>query len=322
MATKPRVVAPNQYYQISSVGNTGYHILGCDTLKLFFLIQLANYLKKYELTCISWSLMDNHYHLVVKAGSNPTISIFMQTLNSVFAKNFNKMNNSFGSVFAKRFSSIVVQEGDNLKEIIRHVHLNPVRSGDCTLENLDSYKWCGHAEIVNDKTDSIIDKTDLLNFFSGSDQITEYKTYLAAPCKEVPDSVRTMQSSNKGSLDFHNSNFFVIGDADFAKKVFEQDRMRKARVAIYLRENLTLKNVAEKISIGIQFTDENIRMHGRLNEQSTFRQLFALYAHCHYEFRCTQIAQYLNITPSAVSMMISRCNRITDLNIIKEFIGC
>ncbi len=322
MATKPRVVAPNQYYQITSVGNTDYHILGTDILKLFFLFQLAIYLKKYELTCISWSLMDNHYHLVVKAGSNPALSLFMQTLNSVFAKNYNKMNNTFGSVFAKRFSSIVVQEGDNLKEIIRHVHLNPVRSGDCTIENLDSYKWCGHAEIVNDKTDSIINKNDLFNFFSGSDQISEYKTYIATPCKEIPDSVRLMQKSNKGSLSFHNSNFFVIGDAEFAKEVFKQDRIRKARIAQYLRKNLTLENVVDKINIGIQFTAESIRMHGRLNEQSTFRQLFALYAHCYYEFRCTQIAQYLNVTPSAVSMMISRCYRITDLNFIKEFIGC
>ncbi len=322
MATKPRVVAPNKYYQISSVGNTGYHILGCDSLKLFFLIQLANYLKKYELTCISWSLLDNHYHLVVKTGSDPTISLFMQTLNSVFAKNYNKMNNSFGSVFAKRFSSIIVQEGDNLKEIIRNVHLNPVRSGDCTLENLDNYKWCGHSEIITDKTDNIINKTDLFNFFSGSDQISEYKKYIATPCKEIPDSVRLMQKSNKGSLSFHNSNFFVIGDVDFIKEVFEQDQIRKARVAKHLRENLTLENVVNKINIGIQFTAESIRMRGRLNEQSTFRQLFALYAHCYYEFRGTQIAQYLNVTPSAISMMISRCSRITDLNIIKEFIGC
>ena len=321
MTTKPRVVAPNQYYQISSVGNTDYHILGTDILKLFFLCQLAIYLKKYEITCISWSLMDNHYHLVVKTGSDPALSLFMQTLNSVFAKNYNKMNNTFGTVFAKRFSSIIVQEGDNLKEIIRNVHLNPVRSGECTLENLDNYKWCGHAEIVNDKTDSIIDKTDLLNFFSGTDQITEYKTYIATPCKEIPDSVRQMQSSNKGCLDFHSSNFFVIGDADFAKKVFEQDKIRKARVAMHVRKNLKLEDAVNKINIGMQFTAESIRMRGRLNEQSTFRQLFALYAHCYYEFPCTQIAQYLNITPSAVSMMISRCNRITDLNLIKEFIG-
>ncbi len=267
--------------------------------------------------------MDNHYHLVVKTGSDPTISIFMQTLNSVFAKNYNKMNNSFGSVFAKRFSSIVVQEGDNLKEIIRHVHLNPVRSGDCTFENLDNYKWCGHSEIVNNnKTENIIDKTDLLNLFSGSDQITEYKTYIATPCREIPESVSQMQSSNKGSFNFHNSNCLVIGDDDFTKKVFEQDQIRKARVALYEREKLSPEDVLHKINIGMQFTPESIRMRGRLNEQSTFRQIFAQYAHCYYEFRCTQIAQYLNVTPSAVSMMISRCYRITDLNLIKEFIGC
>ena len=248
----------------------------------------------------------------------------MRTLNSVFAKYYNKLNNTFGSVFAKRFSSIIVQEGDNLKEIIRNVHLNPVRSGDCTLEKLDSYKWCGHAEIINDNADSsIIDRTDLLNLFAGSnnDPLTEYKTYIATPCEGIPDSVKTMQLSNRGSLDFHKSNFLVIGDADFAKKVFAQDLVRRAKVARYVKQNIVLDHVAQKVSIGIEFTAESIRMRGRLNEQSTFRQLFALYAHCYYDFRCTQIAEYLNVTPSAVSMMISRCNRITDLEIIKEFIG-
>ena len=322
MATKPRVIAPDKYYQISSVGNTNFHILGTDSLKLFFLSLLAAYLKKYQLSCISWSLLDNHYHLIIKTGSDPALSLFMQSLNSVFAKHYNKTNKTFGSVFAKRFSSIIVQEGNNLKEIIRNVHLNPVRSGDCTLENINSYKWCGHAEIVNDKDNSIIDRAALLNLFGSDDnQLSKYKTYIATPCEGIPDSVKMMQLSNRGTLDFHKSNFLVIGDAAFAKEVFAQDLVRKAKVARYVKENIVLDHITKKVSIGIQFTADSIRMRGRLNEQSTFRQLFALYAHCYYDFRCTQIAEYLKVTPSAVSMMISRCNRITDLEIIKEFIG-
>jgi REP element-mobilizing transposase RayT/transposase len=323
MATKPRIAVPDQFYEISSIGNTNYNILGNDQLKQFFLDQLSLYLEKYGLLCVSWSLMINHYHLVIKTGSEPTVSIFMQTLNSVFAKKYNKINDSFGSVFAKRFSSIIVQEGNNLKEIIRHVHLNPVRSGDCTLENLDSYKWCGHNEIVNDKkADSIISKQDALNLFSESGQVDEYKAFVTTSCKEVPESVKLMQKASKGSNSVHKSNGFVIGDGDFTKKVFEQDLIRKVQLARYVRECMVIEDVQHKVDIGKQFTAESIRMHGRLNEVSTLRQLLALYAHCYYGFRCTEIAKYLNVSASAVSMMISRCYRIENLELIKEVIGC
>ncbi len=76
----------------------------------------------------------------------------------------------------------------------------------------------------------------------------------------------------------------------------------------------------QKVKMSVDFGSEDIFRQGRLNELSTARQLFATIGHCYYQFSCTDIAKYLKITTSAVSMMISRSNRITELNYLKEMI--
>ncbi len=86
----------------------------------------------------------------------------MQRLNSTFAKEYNKNNSRSGVVFAKRFSSIVIQDGKNLNDIIRHIHLNPVRCGDCTIDELDRYQWSGHRALVNNINDNILNNNEVL----------------------------------------------------------------------------------------------------------------------------------------------------------------
>ena len=86
-------------------------------------------------------------------------------------------------------------------------------------------------------------------------------------------------------------------------------------------ENLTLEGMLQKVKATVDIGPVDIFRQGRLNELSTVRQLFATIGHCEYQFSCTDIAKYLKITASAVSMMISRNNRITELHFLKKMIN-
>ncbi len=243
----------------------------------------------------------------------------MQRLNSTFAKEYNKKNCRNGVVFAKRFSSIVVQDGKNLNDIIRHIHLNPVRCGDCTMDELDRYQWSGHRALVNNISDNILSNLDVLKQLGDSDSTAEYKNFIHSTC-QGSQAVDFMRLSNGGSLNFHKSNSFVIGDNAFTQNVIELDGSRRARIARHVMENLTMEGMLQKVKMSIDFGSGDIFRQGRLNELSTVRQLFATIGRCYYQFSCTDIAKYLKITASAVSMMISRNNRITELNYLKEMI--
>jgi hypothetical protein len=244
----------------------------------------------------------------------------MQRFNSVLARQFNKFNCRTGTVLSKRYSSIVVQEGSALKDIIRHIHLNPVRRGICTLEELDKYQWAGHCSIVNNTPDSIINAGELFSQFGNDDHLACYKNFIKTGT-ENHEIIKIVRMSNRGTLNFHESNCFVIGDSHFTGIVLGEDLCRKARVARYIRENVTLDDMLKKVRDCIDIDNEDIFRHGKLNEISTARQLFAIIGHCSFEFKCVDIASHLNVTASAVSSMISTGKRIVELEFLKRMIG-
>lgn len=229
MCTKPRVIVPGVFYQVSSRGVFGEDIFPTTELKNFFLKELAITLKKYSFTCCSWSLQKDHYHLVVESSEIP-ISKFMQRLNSVYAKKFNSERGREGVVFFRRYASVITEETE-LKELIRYVHLNPVRCGDCTLEELDHYKWSGHRAVVQGIDDNLVDKVCLLNQFSGSDPLHQYRIYLSSgkPGCDDDESIRIVRSANREKTGFSEPELWVIGSLDFIRKVLEMDRCRRAR---------------------------------------------------------------------------------------------
>jgi len=318
MTSKPRIIVPNRYYHLYSKCSTELKIFRDTQMKLFFLEQLSITLQKFSFDCLSWSLLDDHYHLIIKT-ADISLPLFMQRFNSILARQYNKISHRDGVVFSKRYSSIVVQEGTSLNDLIRYIHLNPVRKGICTIEELDNYQWTGHYSIVNNIPDSIVNIGELLAQFGNTVHLQVYKNFIKTGT-ESPYVLKLVRKSNRGTLNFHDSNCFIIGDKDFSKTVLAEDQSRKVRVARYIRENVTLDNMLEKIKICVDFDHDDIFRQGKLNEISTARQLFAIIGHCHFEFKCIDLARHLNITGSAVSSMVSRGKRIGELDFLKRMI--
>ncbi len=95
----------------------------------------------------AWALMPNHFHLLCKTRLQP-LSISMHRLLTGYAVNFNKRRRRHGHLFQNRFKSIVCQEDRYLKELVRYIHLNPLRAGLVdNLAALDEYPYCGHSAI-------------------------------------------------------------------------------------------------------------------------------------------------------------------------------
>lgn len=73
------------------------------------------------------------------------VSVFMKELKQRFSKWFNRRHERFGTLWAERFKSLLVQDVPSVVEAVAaYVDLNPVRAGLVT--DPKDYRWCGYAE--------------------------------------------------------------------------------------------------------------------------------------------------------------------------------
>lgn len=74
------------------------------------------------------------------------ISIFNKELKGRFAQWYNKCHDRFGTLWAERFKSLVVEPGNALKFVGAYIDLNPVSARLCN--DPKDYRYCGYAEAL------------------------------------------------------------------------------------------------------------------------------------------------------------------------------
>lgn len=82
--------------------------------------------------------------LIVRMGD---VSEYMKTVKQRFTIWFNKSHQRFGTLWADRFKSVLVEgAGNPLQTMAAYIDLNPVRAG--LVEDPKDYRFCGYAEAV------------------------------------------------------------------------------------------------------------------------------------------------------------------------------
>jgi hypothetical protein len=76
----------------------------------------------------------------------------MRRLLTGYAVSYNRRHKRHGQLFQNRYKSIICQEDAYLKELVRYIHLNPLRAKlVADLKALDSYSYCGHSALMGKK---------------------------------------------------------------------------------------------------------------------------------------------------------------------------
>jgi len=113
-----------------------------------FLERLAKLLPETGTACYGWVFLSNHAHFLFKTGHLP-LSQLMRRLLTGYVISFNRRHKRHGQLFQNRFKSIVCQEDVYLKELVRYIHLNPIRAGLVKdLKGLDTYPYSGHRTLM------------------------------------------------------------------------------------------------------------------------------------------------------------------------------
>src|SRR5208283_4542679 len=182
MPRQARLDAPGILHHVMARGIEHCHIYQDDRNREDFILRLSELTAKRAWTIYAWALMPNHFHLLVRTGKNP-LSRNMRTLMSGYAGYFNRRHNRHGHLFQNRYKSIVCEDEVYFLELVRYLHLNPLRSNIVAdLNELDSYKYSGHSAIVGLVERNWQDSDDVLGRFSDKRRsaIRLYREYTAA----------------------------------------------------------------------------------------------------------------------------------------------
>jgi putative transposase len=113
-----------------------------------FLDRLADLVGATGTKVYAWALIPNHLHLLLRSGASG-LPTFMRRLLTGYAITFNKRHNRSGHLFQNRYKSIICEEDPYFLELVRYIHLNPLRSRVVrTIDELDAYPWSGHRSLI------------------------------------------------------------------------------------------------------------------------------------------------------------------------------
>lgn len=141
MPRQARVYYPGGVFHIISRCVGKEFLLEGAQERRYYLGLLAAVQKTHDARVLAWCIMSNHVHLVLRAGDAP-LGRFMKAVHSGYAGWKNRRDGRIGPLFAERYKTILVEEETHLLELVRYVHLNPVRA--LIADHPDANDWSSH----------------------------------------------------------------------------------------------------------------------------------------------------------------------------------
>ena len=152
MPRQARIDAPGAVHHIIVRGIEARKVFRSDLDRADFVERLAAIITETHTQCLACALIPNHVHLLLRTGRVP-IATVMQRLLTGYAVRFNRKYRRHGQLFQNRYKSILCQEDPYLKELVRYIHLNPLRARLVEdMKGLDRFEWCGHGALVGKHT--------------------------------------------------------------------------------------------------------------------------------------------------------------------------
>ena len=148
MPRQPRLDAPDALHHVMVRGLERRVIFRDDRDRADFVARLAALAEGGAWTVYAWAVLPNHAHLLVRTGTRP-LARSMRSLLTGYAGAFNRRHQRVGHLFQNRYKSVVVEEDAYLLELVRYLHLNPLRAQVVPdLRKLDRYPWTGHSALL------------------------------------------------------------------------------------------------------------------------------------------------------------------------------
>ncbi len=136
-----------------TINNLSYHTISFIKHRVFDKavsekIKLEVMEKKY-IELISFVLMPNHFHIIIKEKKENGISKFMQRTQNSYAKYFNTKYKKSGHLFQGPYRAVHIKDNEQLLYLSAYIHRNPNVLSKFKNKS-SSYKWSSYTDYLND----------------------------------------------------------------------------------------------------------------------------------------------------------------------------
>jgi putative transposase len=166
-------------HHVTCRGNGRQVVFGRPADHQIFLRLLARVILRFRWQCLTYCLMRNHYHLLVRT-PEPNLGVGMHRLNGRYAQEFNQRYGRTGHLWERRYHSVLLREDAHLAQTVGYIALNPVRAGIC--ERPESWRWSAHRALAGLADDGIVSSEVALGYFAaafGGDGRARYLEFVA-----------------------------------------------------------------------------------------------------------------------------------------------
>jgi len=265
--------------------------------------------------------MPNHAHLLLRTGAVP-LPTLMRRLLTGYAVQFNRRHKRHGLLFQNRYKSVVCQEDRYFTELVRYIHLNPLRVGIvANVTELNRYPYCGHSALLSTTKRPWQSTEYVLGYFGNrvARAREAYRAYVEAGERqgrradltggglirslgvwtEVKERRRKAQTPLK-------SDERVLGEPDFVEGILAQANERYTRQYGWKRQGIGFEHLVERVAAICHLDPREVVAEGRQRRKVTARSLLCFWAVRELGFPLTTLARQLGLSPPGVSYAVQR----------------
>lgn len=335
MPRKARIDAPGALHHIIIRGIEKRKIFEDNKDQNQFIKRLGDILAEAETPIYAWALLPNHVHLLLKTGLTP-IATIMRRLLTGYAVYFNLRHRRHGHLFQNRYKSILCQEEPYFLELVRYIHLNPLRAKLVEdIRALDKYPYCGHSAVV-EKVKRDWQHVDYVLGFFGKRKSDARKAYRQFVKKGVLRGRRpeltggglirstggwAALSALRDEAVRVKGDERILGDTDFVEAVLKEANEQLERRYRLKSEKFSLERAAKRVAAVMDIPEELVWEKSRRPRVVEARDLLCYWASIELLMSKTELARRLKLTQPAVSIAVRRGERIAKENQYKLMDG-
>jgi putative transposase len=256
-----RIHVPGALYHVTLRGNHRRDIFFTVADREALNALIADVLERFAARLHAYCYMTNHLHLLVQVGDAP-LGRLMLRIASRHARAVQARLHTTGHLFERRYHTVLVDADQYLLELLRYIHLNPVRARVVT--HPADYPWSSHHVYLGSLSQPWVTTELALRMFH-----RERVRAIAAYARFIESALGDVD--HPSPLAEHNPNDArILGSDDFAAKLLGAAWQPKSR-----------RNLADLIRDACQrfcVTEEALRSRSSQRTLTTARAWIAYQA--------------------------------------------
>jgi len=328
MPRKARIDAPGALHHIITRGIARRKVFDDNTDRDFFVERLGLILSDTNTNCLAWALIPNHFHLLLKTGATPVATV-MKRLLTGYAMYYNRTHKRTGHLFQNRYKSILCQEDAYLLELVRYIHLNPLRAELVAgMKGLDSYPYSGHSAVIGKMAVAWQDSRYILRLFGDKVSLAR-RRYKAFVKKGVADGKRpeltggglirsvggwaAAKALRKANA-LQKGDERILGDGDFVEAALSEANEAYERKYRLKAKGFDIDTVAREVARLVGIETSQVWLSGKHPKVVRARSLLCYWATSELGISQAWLSKKLNLSQPAISLSVTRGRSIAIQN--------